>query len=314
MADIHTKIQNKLNIILGNDISQHVKTRIDEEMEFFEEKGIVDFIDELSNDISEFKEKLGRNNICHPRQEAGYSLVLFLLGISDINPLPLYKHEDDKLGLIFDGYNLDFNIFKLKFKALKETLSLSYFSDSFDIERDGHVCHFIKNKLTALTFESDNKISEVFDHSIAPYYAFDINVDEDISSLLDNRTRELIEKYDIGFDFEDLVRVIALSYGQQAIEANEKIGRTVLEDMITSVDNLYNILMENIDSDLALSICEFAYGNKKIPDGTQKTLLAKGVGQDIITFIDECQYLYTRGGAISIARSLVKLAYAKTQS
>lgn len=310
MDNIDLKIHNKLVGMFGTDIPQHVNERIKEELVYFEKHNCLGFLDHLSDYL--------RNNIksnsISVRQAAGYSLVLYLLGINDINPLPLYKREDDYLGLIFDGYNLDFNIFKLKFKSLKETLSLSYCSDSFDIEHDGHVCHFVKNKLTKLITESNIKNKEVFDCGVAPYYAFDINADAGISSLLDNRARELIEKYDIGFDFENLVRVIALSHGQQVIEANEKIGRTFLEDMISSIDNLYNIITENIDNDLAISICEFAYGNKKIPDEIKKTLLAKGVSREIITFIDECQYLYTRGGAISIARSLVKLACAKTQS
>ena len=93
------KINNKLTELFGENVSQNVFDRVNEEIRFFEEKGLTDFIYNLSDYLKNLLEMLGQNNAFHVRQEAGYSLVLYLLGINDLNPLPLYKHKHKEYGL-----------------------------------------------------------------------------------------------------------------------------------------------------------------------------------------------------------------------
>ena len=305
-------INAKLEEIFHGATPDDVLERVNEEKEYFLKHNLIEFLELSSIYVQNMKEQLGDLNCCHSRGVIGGSYVLYLLGINDINPLKSRQYYSEKFGLIDDGYDISFEVFKKYFEKHNFNIELSYFKPSFTMTFGKHQLKFIFNKVTELTYKCDYMIPELFDYSTLPYDEFILDMNN-IKNIVDKKTLSLIYDYNV-VNFEELQKVIAISWGVRVIEANTIIGRTALKDMIVTFDDLFNLLKDKLGNELAVSICDLANHKKDHCLDIVDILKKNEIDNDLITFIEEFDYMTTKSHVIADAKKLVKLLYVKMDS
>ena len=305
-------INSRLDELFNGSIPQEVIERVEEEKDYFIKSDLIKYLEISSNIIRNMKEMLGDTNCCHSRGAIGGSFILYLLGINDINPLPRRKYNNKLFDHVEDGYNISFEIFKNSFERHNHVIELSYYKPSFTMNFSGYQLKFIYNKIKDLLFRYDYLIPRIYDCSILPYDKFTLDVNY-MKNIVDEKTLSLIRRYNV-VKFEELVKVIGVSWGEKVIEANEKIGRTSLNEMITTIDDLYELLRNKLGDDLAISICNLANNKNDYCSEVTDILNKYNIDKQLITFIKEFKYLTTKSHVISDVKKLVKLVKIKSDS
>ena len=305
---INSKLHDIYRVIVPDDVLR----RVNEEKEYFVEHDLVEFLELSSIYVRNMKKQLENLNCCHTRGVIGGSYVLYLLGINDINPLKRHQYYNEKLGLVYDGYDISFEVFKKYFEKHNFNIELSYYKPSFTMTFGKHQLKFVFNKVTELAFACDNMIPELFDYSTLSYDEFILDT-KDIKNIIDKKTLALINEYNV-INFEELQKVIALAWGKRVIEANKIIGRTALKEMIVTFDDLYELLQDKLGSELAISICDLANHKDGHCLDIIDILRKNEIDDDLITFVEEFDYMTTKSQVVSEAKKLVKLLYAKMDS
>lgn len=305
-------LDSRLDELFNDSIPQEVIDRVEEEKDYFIKRDLVEFLELSSIYVRNMKEMLGDANCCHSRGAIGGSFILYLLGINDINPLPRRKYNNKLFGYVEDGYNISFEIFKNSFERHNCNIELSYYKPSFTMNFAGHQLKFVYNTITELLFKFDYLVPYIFDCSTLPYDEFTLDINY-MKNIVDETTLSLLERYNV-VKFEELVKIVGISWGERVIEANKKIGRTSLNDMITTIDELYELLRNKLGDDLAISICNLANNNNDYYSDVTDILNKYNIDKQLITFIKEFKYLTTKSHAISDAKKLVKLVEIKSDS
>lgn len=301
-TNFYKKLFKSISSIFNHSITPEIMHRIDEEVFYFEKKDCIEYLIQASNYIEELRNSLGTEHCVHARGAMGGSLVLYLLGINDLNPLKRYRTGYRYAGgwPIEEGFDLSFDIFKYEFEKHNYVLSVSYYKDSFDIEFDGKPFRFVHSDTTATLFKFFYLIPNDFKDGLVTYDNFIIKYQDIVA--LDEALASYTGRYNVK-SFDEEVKIHALLWGVDVVENNQKIGRMELDDMICTSDDLFNILKIKIGKDRAAKICVCNSVGKKCIDSLKKY----GVEDSIIKFVRNKKYMLSKSYAVIRARKLIMI-------
>ena len=339
---IKTKATEKLKSFYGDFPNQRIVDRLEKELEEFKRINQLDNVLELDKKINSLKDK---GVLLLPRLSTGNSLLLYLLGISNVSPLPKHnycpkchsfnwgkKHSDncDCCGnpLIEDGYDLDYEIL---IDTLEKTKCRYAFSSSNNKKEENSYSVFYPNQTLKLAKELGLKqedlekelsdIKELICVTNEDYFANNykkksIVIHQPFIGLrnLDSMfLRDIIEDCKV-HDFDGLVKAVLLMHGTNVLDSNERflIGdNRHIEDYICSKDEIYKFLKERqLDNNDALLICKETRlcGKGHLSDLSIYKLKEAGIDEDHINFFKCIDYIFYKAHVVAELRVLLQLA------
>ena len=324
----------RLNELYGDLVDDRIVERLNNEIDEFNRIGQIENILKLSDMLHK---KMNKGTLIIPRLTVGNSLLLFLLEITNVNPLPRHHycpkchtfHWGDKQSdyceccgepVMEDGYDLDYQLLIDDIKRLKHPFQFS--TSGKKLEEDGFfkLLESKELKLAKLLgfkqkdFEQPlvdiSEILKCFDKNyysshykkkhIADHQAF-IGLGE----LGNVKIQEQVcnEKVKI---FDDLVRVVTTMHGTGVRDNSKR-----LNVQIYSRDDLFKFLKKNqLTDDDALIICRETRlsGEGHLSALSEEKLKEAGVNENSVEFMRSIHYIFVKGHGIANLKMLLKLA------
>ena len=324
----------RLNELYGDLVDDRIVERLNNEIDGFNRIGQIENILKLSDVLHK---KMNKGTLIIPRLTVGNSLLLFLLEITNVNPLPRHHycpkchtfHWGDKQSdyceccgepVMEDGYDLDYQLLIDDIKRLKHPFQFS--TSGKKLEEDGFfkLLESKELKLAKLLgfkqkdFEQPlvdiSEILKCFDKNyysshykkkhIADHQAF-IGLGE----LGNVKIQEQVcnEKVKI---FDDLVRVVTTMHGTGVRDNSKR-----LNVQIYSRDDLFKFLKKNqLTDDDALIICRETRlsGEGHLSALSEEKLKEAGVNENSVEFMRSIHYIFVKGHGIANLKMLLKLA------
>ena len=336
-VDMARSISTKrLNELYGDLVDDRIVERLNNEIDEFNRIGQIENILKLSDMLHK---KMNKGTLIIPRLTVGNSLLLFLLEITNVNPLPRHhycpkchtfhwghKQSDycDCCGepVVEDGYDLDYQLLIDDIKRLKHPFQFS--TSGKKLEEDGFfkLLESKELKLAKLLgfkqkdFEQPlvdiSEILKCFDKNyysshykkkhIADHQAF-IGLGE----LGNVKIQEQVCKENVK-TFGDLVRVVTMMHGTGVRDNSKR-----LNVQIYSRDDLFKLLKKNqLTDDNALIICRETRlsGEGHLSALSEEKLKEAGVNENSVEFMRSIHYIFVKAHGIANLKMLLKLAKA----
>ncbi len=325
--------------IYGDILPERIHNRIEKELERL--NPFSETILSSSKSVSKFKEV---GMLLIPRTRFTNSFVFYLLGLSNVNPLPKHaycpkchtfywgKREQDKCEvcgdeLIEDGFDLPFEIYDIKDEEfLKFDYSCAYHltTNKGKVRTFEHSLLKLANLLGIKQVDIDNydptkdttSILKVLDENyfsktykkvhICNHQSF-IGISDLGSELLGT----LQDEYQV-HDFDGLVKLCCMLHGTGVCDANEEnlidVDAPNIKDTICSREDLYQFLLEQQFSkeDAKLMCRETRIG--KLSSLSEEKLKGAMVDQKYIEYMKRVKYLFYKGYVIAHLKVALILA------
>lgn len=335
----------KLKVIYGDCVNEEILNRFNYEVNIL----INEYhLEEILNNVANYvKEEKGKGRILIPRLATNNSLLYYLIGISDVNPLPRHTYcqkchtfhwgESKKekscqcCGEVLqkDGYDLPFDILLQSIE--KGSIRFQYSSDE-DYEHSALPIKLHKNSLARFveelnidinTLPSSKELTEIGKCLSLPGYYTQKYIK---AKLCDHRpfvgVPEFGNKsyfkyaglYDVLKNFDDFVKFFTLMHGTRVNDANNRfiLGKSnSVQGCISSYDELYQLLKKyRIDKEDALRMCYEV--REKSNAGLSKLSISQleeaGVDSRYILFMRNIFYIFYKGHSVSHLRAVLNIA------
>lgn len=319
----------------GDELNPAILYRLQFELEFFDGQDIEDELLSLADTINKVKEQ-GHNVVS--RNDTSNSLVLFFLGINNINPLSIHSYcpkchsfyWGDKKGckcdyceekLKTDGYDLPFELYMDSHKENK----CIHLSSSFLFKHSKEICDLRITNYNRLAFlsglsqedidkEPDN-INKVIRCLNESYFAKNYkkknlifhNAYIGIDALYNPIFIKYVEK-DSKITFSSLVSALSLMHSTGVYDANKNY---LLDKRINSRDELYIALIrQHLSTDEALLMCRETrlHGDGHLSIDSENLLRRNNVDESFINFMKNIRYIYHKGASASELKIAIALA------
>ena len=324
----------RLNELYGDLVDDRIVERLNNEIDEFNRIGQIENILKLSDMLHK---KMNKGTLILPRLTVGNSLLLFLLEITNVNPLPRHhycpkchtfhwghKQSDycDCCGepVVEDGYDLDYQLLIDDIKRFKHPFQFSTSGKKLEEEGFFKLLESKELKLAKLLgfkqkdFEQPpvdiSEMLKCFDKNyysshykkkhIADHQAF-IGLGE----LGNVKIQEQVCKENVK-TFGDLVRVVTMMHGTGVRDNSKR-----LNVQIYSRDDLFKFLKKNqFTDDDALIICRETRlsGEGHLSALSEEKLKEAGVNENIVEFIRSIHYIFVKAHGIANLKMLLKLA------
>lgn len=334
-VDIARSISIKrLNELYGDLVDDRIVERLNNEIDEFNRIGQIENILKLSDMLHK---KMSKGTLIIPRLTVGNSLLLFLLEITNVNPLPrhLYcpkchtfhwghKQSDycECCGepVVEDGYDLDYQLLIDDIKRLKHPFQFSTSGKKLEEERFFKLLESKELKLAKLLGfkQKDFKqppvdISEMLKCFDKNYYSShykkkhiaDHQAFIGLGELGNVKIQEQACKENVK-TFSDLVRVVTMMHGTGVRDNSKR-----LNVQIYSRDDLFKFLKKNqLTDDDALIICRETRlsGEGHLSALSEEKLKEAGVNKSSIEFMRSILHIFVKAHAIANLKMLLKLA------
>ncbi len=324
----------KINEIYGDMVDDRIIERADKEIYEFNRINQLENIFKLSDMLHKM---MNKGTLIIPRLTVGNSLLLFLFGISNVNPLPRHNycpkchtfHWGDKQAecceccgepLVEDGFDLDYQLliddigrlkFPFNFSTSGKKVEEEGFYKLFD-SKELKLAKLLEFKQTDFKQESNsiNEIIKCFEETyysshykkkhIVRHQAF-IGIGE-LGNL--KIQKEAFLKRTKTFD--DLVRVVTMMHGTGVRDSS---NRLCVE--IYSRDDLFKELKKNqLSDDDSLIVCRETRlsGEGHLSSLSEAKLKQAGAEGNLIEFIRLIHYLFVKAHSVANLKVLLKLA------
>ena len=328
-VDIARSISIKrLNELYGDLVDDRIVERLNNEIDEFNGIGQIENILKLSDMLHK---KMNKGTLIIPRLTVGNSLLLFLLEITNVNPLPrhhycpkchtfhwAHKQSDycECCGepVVEDGYDLDYHLLIDDIKRLKHPFQFSTSSKKLEEEGFFKLLDSKELKLAKLLgfkqkdFEQPlvdiSEILKCFDKNyysshykkkhIADHKAF-IGLGE----LGNVKIQEQVCKENVK-TFDDLVRVVTMMHGTGVRDNSKRLNA-----QIYSRDDLFKFLKKNqLTDDDALIICRETRlsGEGHLSALSEEKLKEAGVEEKYFNFMKSIRYIFHKGHVVGYTK------------
>lgn len=324
----------RLNGLYGDLVDDRIVERLNNEIDGFNRIGQIENILKLSDVLHK---KMNKGTLIIPRLTVGNSLLLFLLEITNVNPLPRHHycpkchtfHWGHKQSdyceccgepVMEDGYDLDYQLLIDDIKRLKHPFQFSTSGKKLEEEGFFKLLESKELKLAKLfgfkqkDFDQPpvdiSEILKCFDKNyysshykkkhIADHQAF-IGLGE----LGNVKIQEQVCKENVK-TFGDLVRVLTMMHGTGVRDNSKR-----LNVQIYSRDDLFKFLKKNqLTDDDALIICRETRlsGEGHLSALSEEKLKEAGVNENSVEFMRSIHYIFVKGHGIANLKMLLKLA------
>lgn len=324
----------RLNELYGDLIDDRITERADKEIIEFDRVGQLEKIFKL---VDILHKKMNKGTLLIPRLAVGNSLLLFLFGVTNVNPLPRHNycpkchtfHWGSKQSdcceccgepVVEDGYDLDYQLLIDDIKRLKHPFQFS--TSGKKLEEEGFFKLYESKELKlakALGFiqkdfeqppSNINEIIKCFNKDyysshykkkqIADHQAF-IGLGELGNVKIQKQAR--IENIK---SFDELVRVVTMMHGTGVRDNSKRLNA-----QIYSRDDLFKFLKENqFTDDDALIICRETRlsGEGHLSALSKEKLKEAGVNENSVEFMRSIHYIFVKAHGIANLKMLLKLA------
>lgn len=324
----------RLNGLYGDLVDDRIVERLNNEIDGFNRIGQIENILKLSDVLHK---KMNKGTLIIPRLTVGNSLLLFLLEITNVNPLPRHHycpkchtfHWGHKQSdyceccgepVMEDGYDLDYQLLIDDIKRLKHPFQFSTSGKKLEEEGFFKLLESKELKLAKLfgfkqkDFDQPpvdiSEILKCFDKNyysshykkkhIADHQAF-IGLGE----LGNVKIQEQVcnEKVKI---FDDLVKVVTMMHGTGVRDNSKR-----LNVQIYSRDDLFKFLKKNqLTDDDALIICRETRlsGEGHLSALSEEKLKEAGVNENSVEFMRSIHYIFVKANSIANLKVLLRLA------
>lgn len=327
-------IGQRINKIYGDLVDERIIDRANKEIEDFYKVGQLDNIFKIGKI---FQKKIDKGNLIIPRLSTGNSFLLYLLNVSNVNPLPRHSYCPrchsfywgnkqseccDNCGarLIEDGFDLDYRLLIDDIKRMNTQFHFSTSNKHSEYNKLYKLTYsrelgYLKNlgftqKDLKGTLEDISEIIKCFDESyfakkykkrvIGHYQAFVC-----LGDLGNLRIQKQVLKEKVN-NFDDLVRVVTMMHGTGVRDNSEKYGVNIY-----SRDDLFKFLLSSqLSVDDSLLICRETRlsGNGHLSKLSEEKLKEAGVASNYIEFMRSIRYIFMRGHVIATLKVLTLLA------
>ena len=324
----------RLNELYGDLVDDRIVERLNNEIDEFNRIGQIENILKLSDMLHK---KMNKGTLIIPRLTVGNSLLLFLLEITNVNPLPRHHyclkchtfHWGDKQSdyceccgepVVEDGYDLDYQLLIDDIKRLKHPFQFSTSDKKLEEEGFFKLLESKELKLAKLLgfkqkdFEQPlvdiSEILKCFDKNyysshykkkhIADHQAF-----VGLCELGNVKIQEQVCKENVK-TFDDLVRVVTMMHGTGVRDNSKR-----LNVQIYSRDDLFKFLKKNqFTDDDALIICRETRlsGEGHLSALSEEKLKEAGVNENSVEFMRSIHYIFVKAHGIASLKMLLKLA------
>lgn len=335
LVDIARSISIKrLNELYGDLVDDRIVERLNNEIDEFKGIGQIENILKLSDMLHK---KMNKGTLIIPRLTVGNSLLLFLLEITNVNPLPRhhycpkchtfhwgYKQSDycECCGepVVEDGYDLNYQLLIDDIKRLKHPFQFSTSGKKLEEEGFFKLLESKELKLAKLLGfkQKDFKqqpvdISEMLKCFDKNYYSShykkkhiaDHQAFIGLGELGNVKIQEQVCKENVK-TFDDLVRAVTMMHGTGVRDNSKR-----LNVQIYSRDDLFKFLKKNqLTDDDALIICRETRlsGEGHLSALSEEKLKEAGVNESSIEFMRSILYIFVKAHAIANLKMLLKLA------
>ena len=324
----------RLNELYGDLVDDRIVERLNKEIDEFNRMGQIENILKLSDMLHK---KMNKGTLIIPRLTVGNSLLLFLLEITNVNPLPRHNycpkchtfHWGNKQSdfceycgepLVEDGYDLDYQLLIDDIKRLKHPFQFSTSGKKLEEEGFFKLLECNELKLAKLLgfkqkdFEQPpvdiSEIVKCFDRKYySPRYKKKRIADHQafigLGELGNVKIQEQVCKENVK-TFDDLVRVVTMMHGTGVRDNSKK-----LSVQIYSRDDLFKFLKKNqLTDDDALIICRETRlsGEGHLSTLSEEKLKEAGVNENSIEFMRSIHYIFVKAHGIANLKMLLKLA------
>lgn len=324
----------RLNELYGDLVDDRIIERLNKEIDEFNRIGQIENILKLSDMLHK---KMNKGTLIIPRLTVGNSLLLFLLEITNVNPLPRHHycpkchtfHWGNKQSdcceccgepVVEDGYDLDYQLLIDDIKRLKHPFQFSTSGKKLEEEGFFKLLECKELKLAKLLgfkqkdFEQPPAdISEIFKCFDKNYYSShykkkhiaDHQAFIGLGELGNVKIQEQAYKENVK-TFDDLVRVVTIMHGTGVRDNSKK-----LSVQIYSRDDLFKFLKKNqLTDDDALIVCRETRlsGEGHLSALSEEKLKEAGVNENSIEFTRSIHYIFVKAHGIANLKMLLKLA------
>lgn len=324
----------RLNELYGDLVEDRIVERLNNEIDEFNRIGQIENILKLSDMLHK---KMNKGTLIIPRLTVGNSLLLFLLEITNVNPLPRHHycpkchtfHWGHKQSdyceccgepVVEDGYNLDYQLLIDDIKRLKHPFQFS--TSGKKLEEDGFF-KLLENKelkmAKLLGFKQKDfqqppvDISEILKCFDKNYYSShykkkhiaDHQAFIGLGELGNVKIQEQVCKENLK-TFGDLVRVVTMMHGTGVRDNSKR-----LNVQIYSRDDLFKFLKKNqFTDDDALIICRETRlsGEGHLSALSEEKLKEAGVNENSVEFMRSIYYIFVEAHSIANLKVLLRLA------
>ena len=324
----------RLNELYGDLVDDRIVERLNNEIDEFNRIGQIENILKLSDMLHK---KMNKGTLIIPRLTVGNSLLLFLLEITNVNPLPrhhycpkchtfhwAHKKSDycECCGepVVEDGYDLDYQLLIDDIRRLKHPFQFSTSGKKLEEEGFFKLLESKELKLAKLLGfkQKDFKqppvdISEILKCLDKNYYSShykkkyiaDHQAFIGLGELGNVKIQEQVCKENVK-TFADLVRVVTMMHAT-GVRNNSKR----LNVQIYSRDDLFKFLKKNqLTNDDALIICRETRlsGEGHLSALSEEKLKEAGVNENSVEFMRSIHYIFVKAHGIANLKMLLKLA------
>ena len=324
----------RLNELYGDWIDDRIVERLNNEIDEFNGIGQIENILKLSDMLHK---KMNKGTLIIPRLTVGNSLLLFLLEITNVNPLPRHHycpkchtfHWGHKQSdyceccgepVVEDGYDLDCQLLIDDIKRLKHPFQFSTSGKKLEEERFFKLLESKELKLAKLLGfkQKDFKqppvdISEMLKCFDKNYYSShykkkhiaDHQAFIGLGELGNVKIQEQACKENVK-TFSDLVRVVTMMHGTGVRDNSKR-----LNVQIYSRDDLFKYLKKNqLTDDDTLIVCRETRlsGEGHLSALSEEKLKEAGVNENSIEFMRSIHYIFVKAHGIANLKMLLKLA------
>lgn len=322
--------------IYGDKPDQLIVNRINEEAVALVKLGIDDF--DLLAIGAELSKEANLGSITISRTSSSNSLIYYLFGITDVNPLPRHCycskchmfHWGNKESetcpicgekLCVDGYDLPFalledDIKRIGFKFDKScNCRKTHSSRNYEIRLLANPLVQLAVQL-GLTQEEINNVNfneeEIIKCLDKNYYSRRYLKERllkhqafiGLPTLGSNMLQDYLEEYKVN-TFDELVDLICLMHGTKVYDSCEEnlidIDKPNIKDCITSRDNLFKFLKLNqFNDDDAVILCRETRinGSGHLSSLSETKLKEAGVDEKYINFMKGIRYIFHKGHVV----------------
>ena len=334
-VDIARSISIKrLNELYGDLVDDRIVERLNNEIDEFNGIGQIENILKLSDMLHK---KMNKGTLIIPRLTVGNSLLLFLLEITNVNPLPRHHycpkchtfHWGHKQSdyceccgepVVEDGYDLDYQLLIDDIKRLKHPFQFSTSGKKLEEEGFFKLLESKELKLAKLLGfkQKDFKqppvdISEMLKCFDKNYYSShykkkhiaDHQAFIGLGELGNVKIQEQVCKENVK-TFDDLVRVVTMMHGTGVRDNSKRLNA-----QIYSRDDLFKFLKKNqLTDDDALIICRETRlsGEGHLSALSEEKLKEVGVNESSIEFMRSILHIFVKAHAIANLKMLLKLS------
>ena len=322
--------------IYGDKPNQCIVKRIKEEAEALAEMGIDDL--DLLAVGAELSKQAMAGNIYIPRTSSSNSLVYYLLGLSNVNPLPRHTYcpkchmfywgnkESDVCPdcgekLFEDGYDLTFALLKDDIKRIGFKIDYScsirktYSCRDYELKLLLNPLAQLVSKLgleqeeiSIRSFDQEEIIKCLNKNYYSRRYLKEKLLNHQafigLPTLGSGMLQDYLKEYKVN-NFDELVDLICMMHGTRVYDSCEEnlvdINKPNIKDCITSRDDLFKFLKLNQFSDEdAVILCRETRinGSGHLSSLSETKLNEAGVEEKYVSFMKNIRYIFHKGHVV----------------